>query len=31
LNEKFFTLAMANIYCEEYKKVGLNAVVVIRD
>lgn len=31
VNERFYTLAMANIYCEEYKNLGLNAVVVVRD
>jgi len=30
LNERFFTIAMANIYCEKYKDHGLNAVVIVR-
>ena len=30
LNERFFTTAMANVYCEKYKDLGLNAVVIVR-
>jgi len=30
LNERFYTVAMASIYCEKYKDLGLNAVVIVR-